>query len=122
MTEITETTSMHFTTSAHEGFHPSYLITEEDQRPSQTRPLFNIPNPAGNTTVGIWHAEPGTYHHPGGGHETFVVLEGEADFDLPTGTVRLVPGSVTHIPANTPTVMRVEKTLRKVAVVIHGAD
>ena len=111
--------AMHFVATENEDFATSRLVTEEDNRPSKTWQMYSIPTPPGTLRTGVWYAEPGTYNHPGGGHETFVVLDGEADFDLPTGTVLLVPGSVAHIPAGTPTVMRVRKTLRKVTVIVY---
>jgi uncharacterized cupin superfamily protein len=115
------TTSMYFDANEDEGLKPSRLVTEETGAASLSASLYDIPSPAGTAHAGIWFAEPGTYNHPGGGHETFVVLEGAAEFDLPTGTVTLGPGSVAHIPAATPTVMRVTETLRKVSVVIKPA-
>lgn len=114
-------TTMHFTTTGDEGFEPSVLITEEDKTASLSKNLFTVPSPAGTTRTGVWHAEPGTYRHPGGGNETFVVLEGTAEFEMPTGTVHLEPGVVCHIPADVPTVMVVTSTLRKVSVIVSAA-
>jgi uncharacterized cupin superfamily protein len=122
MSDLSRNTSKHVDTNGDEGYRPSaYLITEEGVV-SKNLDILDIPNPEGLTHVGIWWAPVGVYNHPGGGHETFYVFEGEADFDLPTGTVHLAPGSVAHIPANTPTQMRVTKELRKIAFVIRPGE
>lgn len=122
MADYTKNTSLHVDTSGDDGYRLSeYLITEEGVT-SKNLDILDVPNPAGTTHAGIWWAPVGTYNHPGGGHETFYVFEGEAEFDLPTGTVHLAPGSVAHIPANTPTQMRVTKELRKIAFVVRPTE
>jgi uncharacterized cupin superfamily protein len=111
--------SLHVDTTGDEGYRPSAYLFTEDGEPSRNLDILDVPSPEGTTHVGIWWAQPGVYNHPGGGHETFYVFEGEAEFDLPDGTVHLAPGSVAHIPANTPTQMRVTKDLRKIAFVVR---
>lgn len=122
MVDYSTNVSMHVDTTGDEGYRSSTYLIAENGEPSKNLDILDIPSPEGTTHAGIWWAKPGTYNHPGGGHETFYVFEGEAEFDLPTGTVHLAPGSVAHIPANTPTQMRVSKELRKIAFVVRPAS
>ena len=122
MVDYSANPSLHVDTTGDEGYRLSEYLFTADGEPSKNMDILDLPSPEGTTHVGIWWAKPGVYDHPGGGHETFYVFEGEAEFDLPSGTVHLAPGSVAHIPANTPTQMRVTKELRKIAFVIRPAS
>ena len=119
---MTHRDPVHRSANGEGEFQPSRLVAEGSHEPSASRPLFTAALSAGGTSrVAVWLAAPGTYRHPGGSDETFVVLEGEARMTLPDSEEKLEAGSVVHIPAGIPSVMSVTRELRKVSVIIDPA-
>ncbi|TSE13408.1 DUF861 domain-containing protein [Mesorhizobium intechi] len=71
-------------------------------------------SPDGSQSVGIWQITEGTVTDVEQA-ELFVVVEGAAEVDLPSGeTLRLMPGVVGFFAGGEKTVWRTSQTLRKV--------
>lgn len=98
------------------GFKPGMKSTD-GKKQSYSRPLRTPPGMEG-VYMGVWRAEPGAYRSPGMRAETFVVTHGRGKIWLQGhGEHALAPGVVISAPANTPAVLTVTQSLRKVAMV-----
>ncbi len=67
--------------------------------------------------LGVWRAGMGSYSHPGGDDgEVFITLGGAGTLIMDGKTAPILPGSISVIPPNTPSVLEIAADAEKIVI------